>query len=481
MPSRPSSPRLRPCIRELLRTCVHPDSLLLRLEKVEIRTLNQDEAEKVDEAKHGIDDSDERSQKEAYILWLGDGELMIQAVLEQPLHYIFETGECSLGSLLDVKRFRVRRGKRINALEEVIYLAIADYETVLSTNPAIPNQVSDFTNEGGFIREEAQSPKNIPALRSPSAKFASKPIIPAAMPSAPSSQDFESDDFETAMVDPEIVALRRQALHELGCNTQSLASWDISPDQTPKKRRKLLEKKETHALTSPARSDRVVGAADLGRGRAADTALPSLSQGSPNIPIATQQQIPPIQSTQAPIKAVTTTTPTSIPAIPPLHTLSSLLQPPAHSLLPSRNYTCSVFAIISWCSPNLIFPRQAQNPFPPKRHIKIHDPTIASRYAGITLAVYDDAQKFKPKIGTLALFRGVVMQRWEGEVILNAYARKGEQEEAVGDGGKGGNAWYVDDEERLVKMGYDVRSMKEWWVERTTGKVQRRSNKQEPK
>jgi hypothetical protein len=479
MPSRPSSPRLRPCIRELLRTCVHPDSLLLRLEKVEIRTLNQDEAEKVDEAKRGSDNSDERSWKEAYLLWLGDGELMIQAVLEQPLHYIFETGECSLGSLLDVKRFRVRRGKRINGLEEVVYLAIADYETVPSTSPTIPNQVNDFTNEGGFIREEIQSPMNKPALRSPSAKFAGKPTTPAAMPSALSSQDIESDDFETAVVDPEIMALRRQALHELGCNTQSLASWDIPPDWASRKRRKLLEKKETHVLMPPARSDRVVGAANLDRGRAADAALPSFSQGGPNIPIAAEQQIPSVQSTQALGKAVATITPTSTPAIPPFHALSSLLQPPAHSLLPSRNYTCSVFAIISWCSPNLIFPRQAQSPFPPKRHIKIHDPTIASRYAGITLAVYDNAQKFKPKIGTVALFRSVVMQRWEGEVILNAYAGKGEREEAAGDGEKGGNAWYVDDEERLVEMGYDARSLKKWWVERTMGKVQRGSSELE--
>jgi hypothetical protein len=476
MPSRPSS---RPCIRELLRTCVHPDSLLLRLEKVEIRTLNQDEAEKADEAKHSTDDSDERSRKEAYLLWLGDGELMIQAVLEQPLHYIFETGECTLGSLLDVKRFRVRRGKRINGLEEVVYLAIADYETVLSANPATQTQVNDFTNEGGFIREETQSPKNKAALRSPSAEFAGKPVAPPAMPSAPSSQDFESDDFETATGDPEIVALRRQALHELGYNTQSLASWDTSRDQAPRKRRKLLEKQEAHTLISPARSDRVVGAADVIE-EAAD-GPPSLSQGGPNIPITTQQQSPPVQSTQAPGRAAATTTPTSTPAIPPLHTLSSLLQPPAHSLLPSRNYACSVFAIISWCSPNLIFPRQAQSPFPPKRHVKIHDPTIASRYAGITLAVYDNAQKFRPKIGTVALFRGVVMQRWEGEVILNAYARKGDREKAVGDGEKGGNAWYVDDEERLVEMGHDVRSMKEWWVARTMGKAQRKSNEQEPK
>src|ERR1700733_42240 len=187
MPSRPSSPRLRPCIRELLRTCVHPDSLLLRLEKVEIRTLDQDEAEKVDEEQHSTDDSGERNRKETYLLWLGDGELMIQAVLEQSLHYIFETGEGSLGALLDIKRFRVRRGKRINGLEEVVYLAIADYETVLSTNPVTQTQVNDFTNEGGFIREETQSPQNKAAPRLPSTAFAGKPVAP---PSAPSSQDF---------------------------------------------------------------------------------------------------------------------------------------------------------------------------------------------------------------------------------------------------------------------------------------------------
>src|SRR5438045_3433422 len=99
MLSRPSSPRLRPCLRELLRTCVHPDSLSLRLEKVEIRTLNQDEADK---EQHSIDDSGEQKRKETYLLWLSDGELMIQAVLEQPLHYIFETGEGSLGALLNV-------------------------------------------------------------------------------------------------------------------------------------------------------------------------------------------------------------------------------------------------------------------------------------------------------------------------------------------------------------------------------------------
>src|SRR5947207_12225649 len=98
MPNRPSYPRLRPCIAELLRTSVHPDSLLLRLETVTILSLDRDE--------HGAGNGKEESGNEAYLLWLTDREFMIQAVLEQPLHRIFETEQCALGSLLDIKRFR---------------------------------------------------------------------------------------------------------------------------------------------------------------------------------------------------------------------------------------------------------------------------------------------------------------------------------------------------------------------------------------
>jgi hypothetical protein len=68
----------------------------------------------------------------------------------------------------------------------------------------------------------------------------------------------------------------------------------------------------------------------------------------------------------------------------------------------------------------------------------------------------------------LALFIGVVMQRWEGEVILNAYAKRGNRE----DNGEpeGGRGWYVDDEERLADMGHDVTGLRDWWTERSRGK-----------
>ena len=49
-------------------------------------------------------------------------------------------------------------------------------------------------------------------------------------------------------------------------------------------------------------------------------------------------------------------------------------------------------------------------------------------------------RNFKPAVGTVALFRGVVMQRWQGEIILNAYARKGKSEQR-----DGGQDWFVND------------------------------------
>jgi hypothetical protein len=46
------------------------------------------------------------------------------------------------------------------------------------------------------------------------------------------------------------------------------------------------------------------------------------------------------------------------------------------------------------------------------------------------------------------------MQMYRDEVILNAYASLR------------GTGWYVDDEEELETMGYDVQGMRDWWEER---------------
>jgi hypothetical protein len=467
MPSRSSPPRLRPCIAELLRTCVHSNSLPLRLEKVVIQTLNHSTNKEENRDGSSASKKEEELQREFYRLWLSDGEFMIQAVLERRLHHTFFTEGPAVGSLLDIKRFRVRRGKRIHGPGEVIYLAIADYEIVPGADPAPSTETYDLANEGGFIREESQSLNKNIRLGSQLPQSLPHPPSPETMLFAPSSQD--SDDFETADVELKVLDRRRQTLHELSSSTRPSAPWNSPRDQSPRKRRKLLQEKQPTGI-SPPRRNTCVGSADVDGEKVANStpsSSTSLQQAGPDRPLTTQKQSRPVQ----PFSITDTRIPTApaTPSSPPLHTLSSLLHPQTHSPLPSRNYTCAVFAIVSWCSPNLTFPRHAQSPFPPKRHVKIHDPSIASRYAGITLAVYDRARTFEPRVGTVALFVGVVMQRWEGEVILNAYAKKGNRENGGGGTECGERAWYVDDEERLVGMGHNVIGMRDWWAERSQG------------
>lgn len=473
MPSLALSPSLRPCITELLRTCVHPDSLLLRLEKIVIQTLGQDEMQGIGERESDADQEKRESSKEYFRLWLSDGEFMIQAVLEQPLHDIFLTEDPAVGSVLDVKRFRVRIGKRIYDAGEVVYLAIANYETVYSPNPTTLIQADDFANEGGFLHEEPQLLETKEyRITSPLPKSS---LRPPGILSVLSSQDLDS--FETAKVDPEVLHRRRQALHALQGSSESAASSTRSPEQIARKRQRLSEENVASPTTLPASHDGVAGSEYLNAGTVADATMPRSGPAEPTLDeaLAIQQSTGPAQPLSMPAGAIETTNLTQATA--PLHTLSSLFQP-SPRVLPSRNYSCSIFAVISWCSPNLIYARHAQSPFPPKRHIKIHDPSIADRYAGVTVAVYDDAGTFGPRIGTVALFRGVVMQKWKGEVILNAYARRG-CGDGEGEDQHGGRGWYVDSEERLIGMGYDVEGMKEWWAQKSQGKGLRRVDKKE--
>lgn len=207
---------------------------------------------------------------------------------------------------------------------------------------------------------------------------------------------------------------------------------------------------------------------------------------------------------------------------PPFHTLRSLRHPAANSTLPSKNYMLTTLAIVSWASPSLI--QKANSPFPPKRHIKIVDPSLTasrpSSRAGndsqtasgladrsvtvgsqpfqpqnvfqeaITVANYIDASDFQPAVGTIALFRGLVMQRLaNGDVILNAYGRLKDQRfktSVASSGIKDGHSavkepedgendsfshWYITDEARIRAFGHEreLEFCRKWWAAKSGG------------
>lgn len=189
----------------------------------------------------------------------------------------------------------------------------------------------------------------------------------------------------------------------------------------------------------------------------------------------------------------------------PFHTLQYLRNPPADQPLPNKSYMVTTLAFIAWAGTSLI--RQPASSFPPKRHLKIVDPSLASSQPqsrqnaamnrpifqaqttlqdAVTVAVYLDAAHFKPPAGTLALFRGLVMQRLaNGNVILNAYGSLRNQrfEDDVVSSGNGGHVpvsvdgieshefdshWFVTNQDTIRALGYGSKLdyYLEWWKER---------------
>ena len=90
---------LRPCVAELLRTHYYPPKLVLRIEMIQI--------------------VDVRS-KQAYNIYLSDGELMFQAILHRSLYPFIITKEVEEGSLVILEKYELEKGMRLNEKGEVM-------------------------------------------------------------------------------------------------------------------------------------------------------------------------------------------------------------------------------------------------------------------------------------------------------------------------------------------------------------------------
>ena len=453
---------IRPSIAEILRTKVLPASLLLRVVRITAESIAQRKSNDDDPASKVRLPGDRQSC--AYRLYLSDEELMIQALLHHSLHYCVKTQDIRTGSVLDLKKFTVKQANRLNGQGRIVYFAIDDLEVVPATKLAVQDGKEGIPET--FVCEDKSDGKDIGRSTKRKRKDIEHQNLLAPtveevhdvdMHSLPSSQ--ESDGFETVPEQVESVRKRRQLIKAL--------SATVADDQSRLASTKLEAGPEHTNNATPKLSPVADGERSSEEDKVAKSA-PCLSAS------AESQMMNGTSETTAPslpsIRNVSTSTPSRSLDAPPLHTLASLVDP--NTPLPAKAYVLSIFALISWVSPSLIW--RPHSPFPPKRHIKIHDPSISDRTSGITVSVFVDATHFKPRMGTVALFRGLIMRRWGGEVILNAYAHlkeviwnnsDGETTEVAQSG------WYVDDELVLRDLGFEVGRMKSWWEERSKGKI----------
>ena len=388
---------LQPCIAELLRTGHCPKPLILRVDKI-LSEKGKDSS--------AVSSNDEQDQWKCwYRLLLSDGILSIQAVVNRHFHHLLATGITKEGSLITLNHYSVQKTNRSNGSGKVAYICIENYknghdticekEDLLHTNQPMPEHMP----RTGVKRKGSDYDTSL-------ARPSSKKQTPKRQQIGSSSihepgHDSDSDSFETAV--PTSPTKRRTGLREI--------TGGLHLHWTTKNRLVVGNGEENKAQKNSV-------------GQLASPSLPAPADDAKELHRRPEQALR-------------------------LHTLASLLD--AEKALPKKNYLCRVFAIITWVS-SAILKRPG---LPEKRHIKIHDLTVGRRYSGISISVFVDARHFKPAVGTIALFTGLTAQKWDGEVILNAYEKD-----------CAGKDWFITDQKRIEDEGLVVDELREWWEQR---------------
>lgn len=618
----------QPQLAELLRTCVHPPSLLLEIVRIEFLDVKDPESTSNDSLGDGATNLLEDTHRYAVKYILSDGEIMMQALLHRKISGLRDAADVIVGDLLDIRHFSVKKSPRLEGKGRVVYLAIEDCHFIqrFRSPGKIPSQGQEVATtkvsrkrkrtpshsnaavEGGadLHSEIIGSAKEIdrpPHAKRPSVYQVSEQTASRADESAVTTpvgmsklqqpacattdsatprnrplpatfqqgrkdddehgeksyikrdvdkrdsnkilkntfgarqvifDDDEDDFFEALPTNQNTIKQRRRALQKLDGNTSfssQVSSLPEKPDQdendlpTPTKPPKFpftpLDKTPTPIIPDRAPPPplhipkKSVRDGTFALSQTPASYFPQQPPAAATNPHPPQRQV----QTQPPPPPQPSTQPTLLPS-PPFHTLSSLRNPPNSEGVPSKSYTLTTLAIISWTGTTTI--HRPGSLFPPKRHLKIIDPTLAtsrppsrqvhgrlpaqetntsnfraqnSFQDAVTVAVYIDAANFKPAAGTVVLFRGLVMQRLvNGDIILNAYGRLKDQRfaesldnktevdenanqelvednDAVSENAKINNHWFVTDHAKIRRLGHGSRLdyYLEWWAEKQRG------------
>ena len=111
-----------------------------------------------------------------------------------------------------------------------------------------------------------------------------------------------------------------------------------------------------------------------------------------------------------------------------------------------RNKVYDFFAVICFVEAQVVKPAM----MPPKRDIRIMDPSIDKK---VLVSIFVDPLKFKPAVGTIALFRSLTTHEWD-RGMLNAYPQH-----------CGGKNWFIVDP--VGVEGCNVEKLREWWKKKS--------------
>lgn len=575
--------QVEPQLSELLRTCTPPSSLFLQVKHIRRVDLKHD-------ADSWSDDNGQQRRATRQVfdglhrfaakLLLGDGELMIQALLHRKISTLSDVADLEVGDFVDCRRFTVKRSTRLNGEGTVVYLAIEDCtfikllrdgdegDTVTPTQQQSAGkrrrrQIDSFSFDTMSDYESAveEMIQQSPTKKTKRIKFAEDDVPRAgskrtqitpskrrsALPASWTKQGPEVDEDEDFMFSTQesnhaASSRRRLALRELDQNIMNVARpHDRQLDQPVKSTDEAGKSARTEEVDQPSELPPVSDFPQTPH-KAEDqvedddwmpTPLPrthekrdhahwvypkhpegafSLTQIQSS---ARPQVVPPGLSrakTQPETEKQQDAVKQAYPP-PPFHTLRSLRDPPTGQPLPTKSYTFTTLAVITWTGTSLIHRRGSM--FPPKRHLKItdssfamsksavtadttqdqvvlsqphpsHPPTSSSPNSNtlfrpetpfqeaVTVAIYIDATTFRPPAGTIALFRGLVMQRLgNGDIILNAYGRlkdmRFQDDDKNGESAAADDSmdthWFITNPDLIRRLGYSTQlaELQLWW------------------
>ncbi|MCJ1281232.1 hypothetical protein MMC26_000550 [Xylographa opegraphella] len=407
-----SKPALKPVIRELVRTGVHPPFLKLLVDKILVVPYLRNDGKK----------------SEAYRVWLSDGEKIIQAALLRDVHPYFIYGQIREGSFVEVTKYKLARSKRLSGEGTILHLLVDDLHAfghdgrptppiedavLLKPKDAANTTARDIAEASSDMHSISQEPE--PEETTISNNISSDEDAVDLVPWYDEHQGKKSKAILTSEKRPPPPYPTKRTREESPSPLQPVSPNVKQPSKHPHLSHKPASTLADHSTTSPTTS----------------------SSPTPHRP-----------------STVHPSPPALLPITRPLR-----LQPLAHitGARATRNKVVDVFAVVASVTATLVKCPGMPDGIHYKRELRITDPSTPKH---VMLSVFVAPHAFLPAVGTVALFRSLTTNRWDSG-SLNAFGRDCE-----------GKCWFVPDPWNVP--GCDVLGLRMWWlgkrVEEVVGK-----------
>lgn len=433
--------------------------------------------------------------RRAYRLWLSDSEYVVQALLRRELHALLHDGRVLIekGDVMQV-RAEVRKGRRMDGSQkELLYLAVNEilgvwrggvrkYECGMSIDE---NQRTVEESTVHAAKEKSNEDRGSPTEEM--GLNLQRQTGEGSRPPVDVSSDTENERKRTRNDDQgqeePMNGIRGNKSHAAPLLDESTSSTTFQNSSS--------------AAVSILPTSNACSSAKLSTSHTAPIVpLPTAASSTNPLPPVSNPPVPLASSTPLPAPPVLQKPASPFPSGPitPSHLhgpqvttnlnqnftiwpLASLLRPPRP--LPRRNFRVDIFAVVTWLSPVVI----RRPNMPPKRDLRVLDLSLVDSDGGdgayqdegqdqghgqdninmllssrppprlrdprgVSMSVFVDASHFTPRVGTVALFRGLRTHEWEG-VSLNAYSKD-----------CAGMKWFVADEKSLKEMALDVEGLR---------------------